>query len=101
MNDHERMRREVASAKHDAERALSSLLESRQVIETNGGERRPDLYKLVTGRSSVENAISNTRHMVDTYIRVLDDLDADAMADNRKAPVITVRTPSGIPSVFA
>lgn len=77
---------DISQAKERAQDLLDSLLDAR--AQSASGVVS-DLYKRVTGASSLDNAILATKRMVDAYSRMLADLQRQG---------ITV-TKSGIPAL--
>ena len=78
-------------------RALLDSLESAsrecERIPSESGSARRDLFKKVTGHSSLENAIDATRRAIEAYDRMLEKAAA--------APTPTIRvTATGVPSVL-
>ena len=80
-------------------RALLDSLESAsrecERIPSESGSARRDLFKKVTGHSSLENAIDATRRAIEAYDRMLEK----ATAAPSPAPTIRV-TATGVPSVL-
>ncbi len=59
----------------EANKLLESLLDAKKVSERNlASIRQDDLLKRVTGNSSMDNAITSTRRLIDSFNRVIDDL---------------------------
>mgnify|MGYP001343013860 CR=1 FL=1 len=69
MNDRNQLRQKIQAARDEACAALVAL----QAGGSNGGR---DLFKQVTGASSVDNAVAEARRIIDAYDRILRDLDA-------------------------
>jgi hypothetical protein len=69
----ESVRLEALSARQEAQQLLAQLTAELQVSQAGNGGR--DLYKQVTGHSSLERAVDETRRMIDCYDRVLAQLD--------------------------
>ncbi len=66
------------AARAQAVSLLASLREARSASEQRLAESsRIDRLKQVTGRSSLENAIEATRHMIETLDRNLAELESD------------------------
>jgi hypothetical protein len=70
-----RFREEVLGAKAEAENLLRCML-SREAWTGN------DMYKQVTGQSSVEQAIERTRRLIEAYDRVLAEMDRVPVAES-------------------
>jgi len=77
---------DISKAKDRAQDLLDSLLDARA---QSAPRMMSDLYKRVTGASSLDNAILSTKRMVEAYGRMLGDLQRQG---------ITV-TKSGIPAL--
>tara|TARA_R110000868_G_scaffold226872_1_gene479767 strand:+ start:296830 stop:297183 length:354 start_codon:yes stop_codon:yes gene_type:complete len=59
----------------EATKLLESLLDAKKVSERNlVSIKQDDLLKRVTGNSSMDNAITSTRRLIDSFNRVIDDL---------------------------
>lgn len=72
----QRMIRETTKRRDDAVALLRSLLDAKSISEQNLRQlQQPDLVKQVTGSSSMDNAIASTRRLIDSFNRVLDDLN--------------------------
>ena len=73
--------------RNEATKLLATLLDAKKVSERNlVSIRQDDLLKRVTGKSSMDNAISSTRKLIDSFNRVIDDLqrnlsDEDLLID--------------------
>lgn len=50
---------------------------------------RPDLYKQVTGKSSLETAVDQTRRLIDAHDRMLAQLDRHAAGDVVTTTMVT------------
>ncbi|NUQ68212.1 MAG: hypothetical protein HUU18_08040 [Phycisphaerales bacterium] len=74
---------ETLSAKAKAQDLLRALVEAKSVVEQRGNPASTDLYKKVKGESSLEAAIASATRMVETYDRVLVELEGP------RAPVMT------------
>jgi predicted translin family RNA/ssDNA-binding protein len=71
----QRMIQETTQRRDEALTLLRSLLDAKSISERNLAQiHQPDLIKQVTGKSSMDNAISSTRRLIDSFNRVLDDL---------------------------
>ncbi len=73
MNDRTRIIDEARAARDQARQLLHALLESEQAAREGGHEG--DLFRRVTGASSLENAIAATRRTIDAYDRLLQELE--------------------------
>ncbi|MBL9031272.1 MAG: hypothetical protein JNM80_06150 [Phycisphaerae bacterium] len=63
---------ETEATRHSAEQLLRSLLDYRTQSERNLAElRQGDLFKSVTGKSALDNAITSTQRMIEALNRVL------------------------------
>ena len=61
--------------REEAAKLLESLLDAKKVSERNlAAIQQDDLLKRVTGNSSMDNAITSTRRLIDSFNRVIDDL---------------------------
>lgn len=69
------MLNEIHHARDRARDLLKTLIETR---DGRSGEPIRDLYKLVTGASSLENAIEATQRAVDAYERMILELSRHA-----------------------
>lgn len=66
---------EVTAARKQAEAVLRDLLAAQSECEQQlTQENRRDPMKLVTGRSSLENAIATTRRMIEAFDRQIQEL---------------------------
>lgn len=81
-------------------RALLDSLETAcrecEQIPADSGATRRDLFKKVTGHSSLENAIDATRRAIEAYDRMLENAAAGVSTPK---PLIRV-TATGVPSVL-
>lgn len=69
---------ETAARRDEARTLLDALLDAKRVSEENLATLgRRDLVKQVTGRSSIDNAIASTHGLVDSFNRVLADLETN------------------------
>ena len=76
---------ETIATRDRAEALLRSLLDCKSQSERNLQDlRQPDIFKSVTGRSALDNAIASTQRMVEALNRVIaqskKDLTDDDMA---------------------
>lgn len=92
---------ETHTTRQQAGELLRSLEETRRQLEAQlSGERREDVVKTVTGRSSLDAAIAATRRMIEALDRALDEARnglADEDLDAADAPP-AVRIPIPMPS---
>jgi hypothetical protein len=66
---------EVTVARQRAESVLKGLIEAQSECEKQlTHENRRDAMKLVTGKSSLENAVSTTRRMIESFDRQIQEL---------------------------
>lgn len=69
---------------------LQSLLEAKSACDLHATEfKRSDLFRVVTGRSSLDDAITSTRRMIDQIDRQL-GLQVRGLSD--EAPRLVVKT---------
>ncbi|MDX2017077.1 MAG: hypothetical protein SFY95_05465 [Planctomycetota bacterium] len=74
MDERQKILRETVRARDRAQALLKELLDARSLSEEAlkaGGQS--DLYKQVTGKSSLENAIASAQRMVETCERQIQD----------------------------
>ena len=65
---------ETHATRQQAEDFLRTLEETRRQIEAQlAGEKRQDVVKVVTGRSSIDAAIADTKRMIEALDRALDE----------------------------
>lgn len=83
MTDRQHIVDETRTARAKAQDLLRALVEAKSVVEQKAAGGPADLYKRVTGQSSIESAIASTRRMVETYDRMLSRLEARAPAMTR------------------
>jgi hypothetical protein len=86
MDSHQRILEETGAARARAVELLRSLEAARAELDPTA----KDLYKRVTGQSSIENSIAAARRAVEAYDRVLAELAGG------EAPIVTV-PPAGAP----
>jgi hypothetical protein len=77
MDDRQRIQAAV-DARAKARELLAALLESKSAMESQGALARGDLYKRVTGQSSLENAIAATRRAIESYDRLIAQMERDS-----------------------
>lgn len=85
MSDRERLLKETIAARDHAAALLRALQEAKGQSESLAPSPKGDLYKRVTGASSLENAIAETRRTVDAYERLISDLE------KHETPEVVVR----------
>lgn len=68
MDERTQLRQKIQAARDEATAALAAL--------QGGSTMGRDLYKQVTGHSSVDNAVAEARRIIDAYDRILRDLDS-------------------------
>ncbi len=87
MSERERLLNETIAARNKAAALLRALQEAKEQAESLAPSPKGDLYKRVTGSSSLENAIAEARRTVEAYERLISDLEKPA------APEVVVRPP--------
>lgn len=74
-HDSTRILIETTKRRDEAARLLDTLVEAKNVSEANlASINQDDLMKRVRGSSSMDNAITSTRKLIDSFNRVIDDL---------------------------
>ena len=69
---------ETTATRDRAEALLRSLLDCKSQSERNLSDlRQPDIFKSVTGRSALDNAIATTQRMVEALNRVISQAKKD------------------------
>jgi hypothetical protein len=69
---------ETTSTRDRAEALLRTLLDYKTQSERNLAEiKQPDVFKSVTGRSALDNAIASTQRMVEALNRVIAQTSKD------------------------
>lgn len=101
MSNREQILIESQRTRAQAAEVLRELLEAKSACEaTLAAEKRPDMVKTVTGQSSLEVAIAETRKLVDSLDRAIaqatreldtDDRDLLSAADGLEAMVTAGR----------
>lgn len=87
----------LAAQKSQAKALLEELVSAHRTVVAVAGDTKRDLYKRVTGHSSIENAIESTRRAIEAYERMQSRGPLD---DNKPLiPVIRV-TSTGVPSIL-
>ena len=85
MNDPNSMITQARNARDQAKALLSVLLDTQR---GHASTTPKDLYKRVTGSSSIEKSIATTRKLIETYDRVLGE------AEQENTPVSSIRAMS-------
>src|SRR5688572_28019998 len=75
MSDRARLLHETIAARDNAAALLRALQDAKGLSESQPPSPKGDLYKRVTGASSLENAITETRRTVDAYERLIGQLE--------------------------
>lgn len=83
----QRLREETQFAKSQAERLLADLL----ACQASGDMDCHDLYKQVTGQSSLEKAIEETRRLVASHERLLAQISKEASEKSEGVAVVAAR----------
>lgn len=78
MSDRQQIVDETRTARAKAQDLLRALVETKASTDPKG--KGGDLYKRVTGQSSIEAAIASTKRMVETYDRMLVQLETRSPA---------------------
>jgi hypothetical protein len=82
--------------REDAERLLTSLLEAQAGCDAQlAAENRPDLVRKVKGRTSLEEAIEQTRRMIDVLKRAEEEATGEAASAPGSAGSTTQATDTG------
>ena len=77
---------QTTQRRDDANALLQSLLDAKKISERNlASINQDDLLKRVTGNSSMDNAITSTRKLIDSFNRVIDDLRRNLSDDDLAA----------------
>ncbi len=77
---------QTTQRRDEANKLLQSLLDAKKVSERNlASINQDDLLKRVTGNSSMDNAITSTRKLIDSFNRVIDDLRRNLSDDDLAA----------------
>ena len=85
MNDRKALKDETLAARAKAQVLLGELLKAKT---SDAADVPKDMYKQVTGASSLENAISATRRLLEAHDRLLCEIAKEEEAGN---PPIQVR----------
>ncbi len=75
MNERTQLRQRIQACRDEACAAMGALRASGACGSASEGR---DIYKQVTGHSSVDNAVAEAQRIIDAYDRILRDLDCDA-----------------------
>lgn len=94
MSDRNRLLRDALSSREEAQGLIRQITDAKATAETG----RPDLYRRVTGSSSLDAALSTAKRTLDQYNRVLSKLEQ--MEPDPPEVVVRAVTPSGIPSAL-
>lgn len=71
----DRVLAEMTAARQHAEAVLKGLLDAQNACERQlQDEHRRDAMKLVTGKSSLENAVAATRRMIESFDRQIQEI---------------------------
>jgi len=74
MHDRAQLLQDTLAARDQAAALLKALLEAKGVAESHPSPKG-DLYKRVTGASSLDNAVAETRRSIDAYDRLIAQID--------------------------
>lgn len=78
MNRRQQILLETTATRDRAEALLRTLLDYKTQSERNLADlKQPDVFKSVTGRSALDNAIASTQRMVEALNRVLSQTSKD------------------------
>lgn len=73
-------------SRDDAEALLESLVDAKAESEKRLAElEQSDVFREVTGRSAIDNAIRSTQRMVDTFNRIIDEAQKDLGEEDLEA----------------
>ena len=73
-------------SRNDAEALLESLVDAKAESEKRLAElEQADVFREVTGRSAIDNAIRSTQRMVDTFNRIIDEAQQELDEDDLEA----------------
>ncbi len=83
---------DLLAMRQNAERILDSLLRARaECDQCLQKEQRADPMRSVTGASSLDKAVANTRRMIETLNRAVEEAAKDAAAADPKVQVTIAR----------
>jgi hypothetical protein len=74
MTDRARLLQDTIAARERASSLLKALQEAKAGVEASPSPKG-DLYKRVTGASSLDNALAETRRSIDAYERLIAQLE--------------------------
>jgi hypothetical protein len=74
MNDRARLLQDTRAARDQAAALLKALQDAKGVAESHPSPKG-DLYKRVTGASSLDNALAETRRSIDAYDRLIAQIE--------------------------
>ncbi len=78
MTNRQQILLETTATRDRAEALVRSLLDCKAQSERNLSDlRQPDVFKSVTGRSALDNAIASTQRMVEALNRVISQAKRD------------------------
>lgn len=84
MSDRDQILNESRRTRAHAAEVLRELTDAKLACEaTLAAERRPDMVKNITGQSSLEAAIAETRKVIDSLDRAIAAAASDLDADDR------------------
>jgi len=98
MDDAERRRflTEATAARERVEAALAGLIRDRDAIERDLQEgRRADLFKHVTGKSSLDRAVDEARRTLDGLERAIDEVRKIGASDQTPSLIPIIRVGVG------
>jgi hypothetical protein len=95
MSDRNRLLKDALSSREEAQVLVRQLTEVRAQLP---GAAKPDLFRKVTGTSSMDLALTNARRTLDQYNRVLNRLES--MEPDPPEVVVRAITANGIPSAL-
>lgn len=102
MTESTRVLNEARAARDQAHSLLQSLVEAHQCVDTGPGVGVSNLFKRVTGKSSLETSIAATRKAIETYDRVIAEMEPGRSPKAAPEPATSpeLRAPS-LPMTFA
>lgn len=90
--DRRRFLTEATAARERVEAALAGLIRDRDAIEKDLQEgRRADLFKHVTGKSSLDRAVDEARRMLDSLERAIDEVRKNGSSDEVPSLIPIIR----------
>lgn len=81
-------RRQILEETITARTKALELLKSLTAAQAESDPAAKDLYKRVTGQSSIENSIASTRRAVEAYDRVIAQLQASETPEVKVSPAM-------------